>query len=257
MRLLTILPLIFSFACTPASQQPAEPAPTPAPDCRLSEFDLMEDEIPTDVVAACETVCSTTKNVTVCRDVGDAHWVAATAGEDPQAAYPAAAKMYAICCERDDPDCCNNLGLAYRAGHGVPKDQAEYLRFLHKACELGSEEACMNRDLDGTTSTLAGPAKITFIDVDEGDAILIQVGDFDALVDTGSNGKWDGKLKDALETVNDPLEMLFLTHPHEDHYGQVDEVLELVEVQRVITNGESSCMRRPCRSQSHWRNESS
>ncbi|MFC1611677.1 hypothetical protein ACFL6C_12015 [Myxococcota bacterium] len=35
-------------------------------------------------------------------------------------------------------------------------------------------------------------AKITFVDVDEGDAILIQVGDFDALVDTGSNGKWDG-----------------------------------------------------------------
>ncbi|MFC1611681.1 hypothetical protein ACFL6C_12035, partial [Myxococcota bacterium] len=31
-------------------------------------------------------------------------------------------------------------------------------------------------------------AKITFVDVDEGDAILIQVGDFDALVDTGSNG---------------------------------------------------------------------
>ncbi|MFC1611334.1 hypothetical protein ACFL6C_10265 [Myxococcota bacterium] len=45
-------------------------------------------------------------------------------------------------------------------------------------------------------------AKITFVDVDEGDAILIQVGDFDALVDTGSNGKWDGKLNDALATVS-------------------------------------------------------
>ena len=80
--------------------------------------------------------------------------------------------------------------------------------------------------------------KITFVDVDEGAAILIQADDFDALVDTGSNGKWDGRLARALEDVTGPLEILFLTHPHADHYEQTDEVFGLLDVQRVITNGE-------------------
>jgi competence protein ComEC len=89
-----------------------------------------------------------------------------------------------------------------------------------------------------TPPAFAGPVKVTFVDVDEGDAILITAGDFDALIDTGSNSKWDGQLKDALESVTGPLEILFLTHPRADHYEQTDAVFELLEVSRVITNGE-------------------
>jgi len=81
--------------------------------------------------------------------------------------------------------------------------------------------------------------KITFVDVGEGDAILIQVGDFDALIDTGNQGKWDGQLGRVLESVSGPLEILLLTHPHADHYAQADEVMKALEVERVITNGET------------------
>ena len=43
--------------------------------------------------------------------------------------------------------------------------------------------------------------KITFVDVGEGDAILIQEGDFDALIDTGKQGKWAGQHGRVLESV--------------------------------------------------------
>ena len=86
-----------------------------------------------------------------------------------------------------------------------------------------------------------GPDQIlvTFVDVGEGDAILVQAGSFDALIDTGPEGAWNGQLEAALKTVSGPLEILFLTHPNEDHMGQAAKVLETVEVERVITTGET------------------
>lgn len=90
-----------------------------------------------------------------------------------------------------------------------------------------------------TVAPALPPLKITFVDVNEGDAILIQAGDFDALVDTGPGGAWDGQLDAALATVNGPLELLVVSHPHEGHLGQADKVLAKLQVLRVITSGET------------------
>ena len=102
-----------------------------------------------------------------------------------------------------------------------------------------ANECCICEELVEPMQADDGPLKITFVDVDEGDAILIQVGQFDALIDTGSDGKWDGQLGRVLESVSGPLELLVLTHPYADHYGQADEVMTALEVERIITNGES------------------
>ena len=102
-----------------------------------------------------------------------------------------------------------------------------------------ANECCICEELVEPMQADDGPLKITFVDVDEGDAILIQVGQFDALIDTGNHGKWDGQLGRVLESVSGPLELLVLTHPHADHYGQADEVMAALEVERIITSGES------------------
>jgi competence protein ComEC len=105
-------------------------------------------------------------------------------------------------------------------------------------------EAALKPEVAAPAPTAVAPAAgpsdllITFVDVDEGDAILIQAGSFDVLIDTGPEGAWDGQLENALKTVNGPLEMLFLTHPHEDHYGQAAKVLGMLDVEQVITSGE-------------------
>lgn len=80
---------------------------------------------------------------------------------------------------------------------------------------------------------------VTFVDVENGDAILLQLGDVELLVDAGKSNAWKLGLGDALDAVQGPLETLFITHPHLDHYGGAADVLANLDVARVVTNGEA------------------
>lgn len=95
-------------------------------------------------------------------------------------------------------------------------------------------------DLTPMVVANAAPSlKVTFIDVDEGDAILLQLGTLDVLVDAGKLSNVDRYLKGALASLSGPLDSLVITHPHIDHYGGAAAVLGAVEVEEVVTNGES------------------
>lgn len=87
--------------------------------------------------------------------------------------------------------------------------------------------------------TAREPAKltVTFVDVGQADAILLQVGELDMLVDAGATSS--SALKAALRTVSGPLEYLLVSHPHQDHFGGAAGALELLEVSHVLTNGET------------------
>jgi competence protein ComEC len=87
---------------------------------------------------------------------------------------------------------------------------------------------------------VAESLSVRVIDVGHGDAILIQLADLDILVDAGpptSHGR--ARLDRALATISGPLEMLVITHPHNDHVGGAAHVLETVVVDEVVTNGEA------------------
>jgi len=79
---------------------------------------------------------------------------------------------------------------------------------------------------------------VTFVDVGQGDAILLQLGDADVLVDAGPSGAWGRGLGKVLEGVRGPLEAMLITHPHDDHYGGAEDVLRNVKVAALYTNGE-------------------
>jgi beta-lactamase superfamily II metal-dependent hydrolase len=93
---------------------------------------------------------------------------------------------------------------------------------------------------------------VTFVDVENGDAILLQLGDVELLVDAGKSNAWKLGLGDALDAVQGPLETLFITHPHLDHYGGAADVLANLDVARVVTNGERRGPPRDRAAQKTW-----
>jgi competence protein ComEC len=83
-----------------------------------------------------------------------------------------------------------------------------------------------------------GPLVITFIDVGQGDSILIAAPDGrTALIDGGGAGS--GALPYLQNHGIKSIDIMIATHPDEDHIGGAVEILNAMPVKEVITNGES------------------
>ena len=91
--------------------------------------------------------------------------------------------------------------------------------------------------------TLGGAAappaqlRVDFIDVGQGDAILIQRGAVAILVDGGPEAD---TVADYLRSRGiEDVDLLVATHPHADHIGGLTEVLERFEVGEIWVNGDT------------------
>jgi beta-lactamase superfamily II metal-dependent hydrolase len=84
------------------------------------------------------------------------------------------------------------------------------------------------------TSKRADIVEVHFIDVGQGDAILIEANDATMLIDAGENNK--GKVvADYLESQHiTKLDYVIGTHPHSDHIGGMDTVLNEFEIDKII-----------------------
>lgn len=75
-----------------------------------------------------------------------------------------------------------------------------------------------------------GLIKIHYLDIGQGDATYINIGNFDILIDAGSKSEKE-KLIEQLEELNiDDFEMVIATHPHEDHIGGMEAIFERYNV---------------------------
>jgi competence protein ComEC len=85
----------------------------------------------------------------------------------------------------------------------------------------------------------SGRLTVTFLDVGQGDAILIDGPDgHRVLVDGGPSGEAiSAALGRRLPFHDRRLDMVVLTHPQQDHLGGLPEVLEQYSVRSVLTNG--------------------
>jgi beta-lactamase superfamily II metal-dependent hydrolase len=86
-----------------------------------------------------------------------------------------------------------------------------------------------------TTPPPLTPFSVHFIDVGQGDAILVEVGDADILIDGGPSGT--GVLSYLAGQHLPDIDLLVATHPHADHIGGLDDVLARYDVREVWTNG--------------------
>lgn len=77
-----------------------------------------------------------------------------------------------------------------------------------------------------------------FIDVGQGDSILIDLGPTEILIDGGEASP--GVVSYLKNYVDGPLEVMVATHPHADHIGGLPAVLNSFQVQQIWYNGETS-----------------
>lgn len=84
--------------------------------------------------------------------------------------------------------------------------------------------------------------RITHINVGQGDSTLIEGPDRVLLIDGGDNGMGDDRVVRVLQDYSIPvLDYVVATHPHADHVGGLDEVLERADVTGgVWDNGDTS-----------------
>ena len=88
-----------------------------------------------------------------------------------------------------------------------------------------------NPDISVTTES---ELQVHYIDVGQGDCILIESGDDTLLIDCGEIGKGD-TVKAYLDSEGiNQLDYVIGTHPHSDHMGCMDKIVEYYEIGELI-----------------------
>ena len=78
--------------------------------------------------------------------------------------------------------------------------------------------------------------RVHFIDVGQGDAILLDLEETEVLIDGGDRDS--GVVQYLRDRVDGPLEAMIATHPHPDHIGGLIGVLGAFDVEGIWHNGE-------------------
>lgn len=109
------------------------------------------------------------------------------------------------------------------------------LIFIITISVLFTATACTDLAVsEGENNTNEENLRVHFIDVGQGDAILIQNGNKSMLIDAGDN-KYGQIVVDYLKDNGvSKLDYLIGTHPHADHIGGLDEVIKNLEIGTII-----------------------
>ena len=78
---------------------------------------------------------------------------------------------------------------------------------------------------------------VTYVDVGQGDCILIRVGDCDILIDAGKPAYGTTVSKYLKDVGVDDIELMINTHPDDDHYGGLPQVLKDFVVEAFWCSG--------------------
>ena len=88
------------------------------------------------------------------------------------------------------------------------------------------------------TAVLPQPFKIAFLDVGQGDSILIRTGEGkNVLIDGGPDKTVLYKLEQYLPWYDRSIDAMILTHPHADHLIGLIETMKRYNVERIISTG--------------------
>lgn len=89
-----------------------------------------------------------------------------------------------------------------------------------------------------TGTTIEGDLVVHFIDVGQGDSILIEMPNGNTmLIDGGSRGEGDTVTEYLNQLDVSTINVMVATHPHEDHIGGLNDVLSNFDVQQVYDPG--------------------
>ena len=108
--------------------------------------------------------------------------------------------------------------------------------FSVKSKDLAGNEA-VSGDYTFTTSGVLDQLVIHFIDVGQGDAILIDYGTNEMLID---GGRWGNCAVYVPSYIDGALEVMVATHPDADHIGGLDDILDIFDVEHIWLNGDTA-----------------
>lgn len=127
---------------------------------------------------------------------------------------------------------------------------ALFLSFLFIACSApGETKSTLSEDISNnknlqqnnnssnegnknstSDATVNGQLKIHYINVGQADSILVQQGNHNMLIDTGTNTSTNTLIAYLKGQNIYKLDYLILTHPHEDHIGGADAVINTFNI---------------------------
>jgi len=122
--------------------------------------------------------------------------------------------------------------LAHEATTQAQQHEIQEIQNKIEELEKALEEA------SPPTPLTKGELKVHFIDVGQGDSILVDLGETEILIDGGD--KSSGVVEYLKKYVDDPLEVMVATHPHADHIGGLIGVLDDFEVDEIWLNGDTN-----------------
>lgn len=113
---------------------------------------------------------------------------------------------------------------------------SDLLESLKNATEVDSLENVENVDntVNDNNTTVTGNLIIDYIDVGQGDSILIRQGEATMLIDGGTSECKDELLSFLKEENVDKFEYIVGTHPHEDHIGSLDDVVNSYDFDTIL-----------------------
>lgn len=126
--------------------------------------------------------------------------------------------------------------VPFQVQHGVP-----YIPLRTTLNALGDKVLWNEKDrqIYVEKDGLEKEIQVHFIDVGEGDATLIDAGEFEVLIDAGPNTAGETVVNYLKPYVDGPLDLVIATHVHHDHIGGMDDVLKAYEVKKLIHCGDT------------------
>lgn len=124
--------------------------------------------------------------------------------------------------------------------HGVSLtglDPDSTYHFIVKSEDLAGNEAVSGDYSFTTLPVVLDQLVIHFIDVGQGDAILIDYGTNEMLID---GGRWGDCADYVPSYIDGALEVMVATHPDADHIGGLDDILDIFDVENIWLNGDTA-----------------
>jgi beta-lactamase superfamily II metal-dependent hydrolase len=109
-----------------------------------------------------------------------------------------------------------------------------FYSYGHMAGQIGIWEIGHNINLDLSAQTTI--MQVYFLDVGQGDSILIDWGRTEVLID---GGRWGECINYIYPCLEGSLDAIVATHPIADHIGGLDEVLDTFVVDQIWLNGDA------------------